>query len=80
MSTVVIGMLGYVLVSCAYHTRLTHGTRRKLGSEMSRIWQTHIYRQALHKSPHEVSRIRRLLLGTVAQLCGIKINHRKNRL
>jgi hypothetical protein len=30
-----------------------------------------MYRQTPHKSPHEVSRTRRVLLGTAAQLAGV---------
>jgi hypothetical protein len=55
---------------CAYanHTRPTRGTRRELGSEISRNEDlVNIYPQAPHKSPPEVSRIRRVLLGTATQ-------------
>jgi hypothetical protein len=56
--------------ACAKHTRPTRGTRRELGSEMSRNEELdNICRQTPHKSPHEVSRIRLVLLGTAAQLC-----------
>jgi hypothetical protein len=56
--------------ACAKHTRPTRGTRRELGSEISMNDElVNIYRQTPHKSPHEVSRIRRVLLGTAAQLC-----------
>jgi hypothetical protein len=52
------------------HTRPTRGTRRELGSEISRNEElVNTYQQPPHKSPHEVSRIRRVLLGTAAQLC-----------
>jgi hypothetical protein len=56
--------------ACANHTRPTRCTRRELGSESSRNEElVNIYRQTPHKSPHEVSRIRWVLLGTAAQLC-----------
>jgi hypothetical protein len=56
--------------ACANHTRPTRGTRRELGSEVSRTDKlVNTYRQNPHKSPHEVSRIRWVLLGTAAQLC-----------
>jgi hypothetical protein len=66
---------------CANHTRLTRGTRRELGSGISRIEElVNIHRQTPHKSPYQVSRIRRVLLGTAARLCrydkDIKIIHR----
>jgi hypothetical protein len=68
--------------ACANHIRPTRGTRREFGSEI--IWYeglVNIYRQTPHKSPHEVSRIRRVLLGIPAQLCRnnseIKTIHRK---
>jgi hypothetical protein len=55
--------------ACANHTRLTRGTRRELGSEISRNEElVKIYQKKPHKSPDEVSRIRRVLLGTAAQL------------
>jgi hypothetical protein len=39
--------------ACANHTRPTRGTRRELGSEVSRNEEVvNIYRQTLHKSPH----------------------------
>jgi hypothetical protein len=57
--------------ACANHTRPTRGTCRELGSEVSRTEEmVNIYLQAPHKSPHEVSRIRLVLLGTAAKLCG----------
>jgi hypothetical protein len=53
------------ICACANHTRPTRGTRRQLGSEISRNEKlANIYRQTPHKSPHEVSRIRRVLLCT----------------
>jgi hypothetical protein len=56
--------------ACVNHTRPTPGTRRELGSEISKNEElVNIYRQTPHKSPHEVSRIRRVLLGIAAQLC-----------
>jgi hypothetical protein len=56
--------------ACANHTRLTRRTRRELGSEISRSEElVNSYRKTLHKSPLEVSRIRRVLLGNAAQLC-----------
>jgi hypothetical protein len=56
--------------ACANYTRPTRGTRRELGSEVSKNEElVNIYRQSLHKSPHEVSRIRWVLLGIAAQLC-----------
>jgi hypothetical protein len=46
------------------------GTRRELSAEVSRNEElVNIYRQTPHKPPHEVSRIRWVLLGTAAQLC-----------
>jgi hypothetical protein len=55
--------------ACANHTRPTRCTSRELGSEISRNEElVSIYRQTPYKSPHEVSRIRRMLLGTAAQL------------
>jgi hypothetical protein len=54
----------------ANHARPTSGTRRELGSEISRNEElVNTYRQTPQKSPHEVSRIRRVSLGTAAQLC-----------
>jgi hypothetical protein len=54
--------------ACANHTRPTRGTRRELGSDVNRNEElVNIYRQTPHKSPHEVSRIRWVLLGTAAQ-------------
>jgi hypothetical protein len=56
--------------ACANHTHPTRGTRRELGSKISGNEKLpNIYRQTSHKSPHEVSRIRRVLHGTAAQLC-----------
>jgi hypothetical protein len=56
--------------ACNNHTRPTRGTRRELGSEVSRNDElVNMYPQTTHKSPHEVSRIRWVLLGTAAQLC-----------
>jgi hypothetical protein len=56
--------------ACANHTRPTRGTRRELGSEIIRNDESvKINRQTPHISPHEVSRIRRVLLGTAARLC-----------
>jgi hypothetical protein len=57
--------------ACANHIRPTHSTRRELGLQFSRNEELikMIYRQAPHKSPHEVSRIRRVLLGDAARLC-----------
>jgi hypothetical protein len=56
--------------ACANHTRPTRGTRRELGSEVSRNKElVNTYRQTPHKSPHEVSRIRWVLLGNAPQLC-----------
>jgi hypothetical protein len=56
--------------ACANHTRPTRGTRRELGSEVSRNEElVNIYLQTPHKSPHEGSRIRWVLLGTTVQLC-----------
>jgi hypothetical protein len=68
--------------ACANHTCPTRGTHRELGSEISRTEElVNMYRQAPHKSSHEASRIRRVLLGIAAQLCRnnaeIKIIHRK---
>jgi hypothetical protein len=58
------------ICACANHTRPTRGKRRELGSEVRRNDELeHIYRKTPHKSPHEVSRIRWVLLGTAAQLC-----------
>jgi hypothetical protein len=55
-------MLGYVFVP-------TTPAPRVLGLEVSRNEElVNMYRQTPHKSPHEVSRIRRVLLGTAAQL------------
>jgi hypothetical protein len=55
--------------ACAQYTRPTRGTRRELGSEVSRNDEelVNIYRQTPHKSPHEVSRIRWVLLGIVVR-------------
>jgi hypothetical protein len=64
------GLWNAWVCACANHTRPTRGTRRELGSEIRRDEElANIYRQTPHKSPHEVSRIRRVLLGTSAQLC-----------
>jgi hypothetical protein len=61
---VVFRMLGYVLVP------ITPAPRRELGLKISRNEELlNIYRQTPHKLPHEASRIRRVLLGTAAQLC-----------
>jgi hypothetical protein len=55
--------------SCANNTRPTRGTRRELGSEVNKNEElVNIYRQTPHISPHEVSRIRWVLLGTAAEL------------
>jgi hypothetical protein len=56
--------------ACANHTRPTRGTRRELGSGVRRNEElVNIHRQTPHKSPHKVSRIRWVPLGTAAQLC-----------
>jgi hypothetical protein len=57
----------WVLCTCANHTRPARGTRRELGSEISRNEElVNEYRHIRHKSPHEVSLIRRVLLGNAA--------------
>jgi hypothetical protein len=68
--------------ACANHARPTRGARPELGSKISRNKElVKMHRQNPHKSPHEVSRIRRVLLRTAAQLCRnileIKIIYRK---
>jgi hypothetical protein len=56
--------------ACANYTRPTRGTRRRLGSVISSNEElVNINQQTPHKLPHEVCRIRRVLLGTAAQLC-----------
>jgi hypothetical protein len=56
--------------ACANHTRHTRSTRQNLGLQFSRNEElVNMSRQIPHKSPHEVSRIRRVLLGAAAQLC-----------
>ena len=56
--------------ACANHTRPTRGTRRELGSEVNRNEDlVDMYRQTPYISSQEVSRLRRVLLGTAAQLC-----------
>jgi hypothetical protein len=60
-------MLGYVLVPTTPTPRPAHVG---LGSEISRNEELiDIYRHTPHKSPHEVSRNRLVLLGTTARLC-----------
>jgi hypothetical protein len=61
------GVLNAWVCACASHTRPTRGTCRELGSEISRNEELlNIHRQTPHKLPHEVSRIRRVLLGNAA--------------
>jgi hypothetical protein len=76
------GVWNAEVCACASRTRPWRGIRRKLGSEIIRNEvMVNIYRQTPHKSPHEVSRIRQVLLGTMARLCRnnakIKIIHRE---
>jgi hypothetical protein len=55
----------WVCSACA-----TRGTRREMGLLIGRNEElVNIYRQTPNKSPHEVSRPRRVLLGTSTQLC-----------
>jgi hypothetical protein len=64
------GVWNALVCACANHTCPTRGTRRELGSEVSRNEAlVNPYRQTTHNSPHEGSRIRWVLLGTAAQLC-----------
>jgi hypothetical protein len=54
----------------ADQTRPTRGTRWESSLLISGNEElVNSYGQAPHKSAHEVSRIRRVLLGTAAQLC-----------
>jgi hypothetical protein len=55
--------------ACANYTHPMCGTCRELGLQISRNGElVNIYRQTPQKSPHEDSRIRRVLHGTAAQL------------
>jgi hypothetical protein len=55
---------------CANHTRPTRGTRRELGLEIIRNEElVNMCCQTPDSSPHWVSRIWRVLLGTTAKLC-----------
>jgi hypothetical protein len=59
-----------LVCDCANHTRPTRGTRRELGLKNSSNKElVNICQYISDKSHHEVSRIRRVLLVTAAQLC-----------
>jgi hypothetical protein len=66
---VVFGMLDWSICSC-HHIRPLRGSRGDLTLQNGRSEEwANMYRHAPHKSPHDVSSIRRVLLGTAAQFC-----------